>query len=172
MMTCVCAKLVSAAHANHFIKSYWTYFCVFSCSLFEKLRLSIVSKSWKSLRLPNIVIFDSFCILTWISMEGWGHQALWLMIDDQSRRFPSWCNNGPKSLWRLKWPPIIEPHVASNTTKLTVNQPNRIIGTYKLLLFIIPAFGNRLLTGSFEPTYRPIETVVGPIKVRESFVKP
>ena len=28
-MTCICAKLVSAAHANHSIKSNWIYFCVF-----------------------------------------------------------------------------------------------------------------------------------------------
>jgi hypothetical protein len=29
MMTCICAKLVSAAHANHIIKSHWIFFCVF-----------------------------------------------------------------------------------------------------------------------------------------------
>ena len=36
--------------------SHWINFCGFSCSLFEKLHPSIVSKSWKSLRLPNIAM--------------------------------------------------------------------------------------------------------------------
>jgi len=34
-MTCICAKLVSATHANHFIKSHLIYFYVLLVSLFE-----------------------------------------------------------------------------------------------------------------------------------------
>ena len=35
MMTCIYAKLVSAAHMNRFIKSYYIYIYCFPCSLFE-----------------------------------------------------------------------------------------------------------------------------------------
>jgi hypothetical protein len=42
----------------------------------------------------------------------------------------------------LKCPPIIEPHIASNTRKSMANQPNGIMGLYKLL-FIVSRFGGR-----------------------------
>jgi hypothetical protein len=40
MMTCICAKLVSAAHANQFIKSHWIYVCAFLVLYLKTMSLS------------------------------------------------------------------------------------------------------------------------------------
>ena len=48
VMTCLCAKLVSVARINHFIKSHRTYFCVFSCSLIEDRVLNSLKTMKKS----------------------------------------------------------------------------------------------------------------------------
>ena len=53
-MTCIFAKLVSAAHANHFIKSHWIHLCVFLCSLFE----SCVLKNLKIMRKSPITKYS------------------------------------------------------------------------------------------------------------------
>ena len=51
-MAFIYAKLVGVAQANQFIKSNWIYFCVFFFICY------IVSKSWKDLQSPNIVIMQ------------------------------------------------------------------------------------------------------------------
>ena len=72
VMTFSCAELVGVAQANHLIKWYWIYFCVFSCFLIWKPRPYIVSKSWKSLQLPNIVIRARNGIVEFGKLPGWG----------------------------------------------------------------------------------------------------
>ena len=53
MMTRICSKLVSAAHANHFIKSHWIYFCVFLV-----LYLKTTSDSLKVMKKSPITEFS------------------------------------------------------------------------------------------------------------------
>ena len=72
VMTFICAELVGVAQAKQFIKSHWICFCVFSCFFIWKPRSYIVSKSWKSLRLPNIVIRARNGIIEFGKLPGWG----------------------------------------------------------------------------------------------------
>jgi len=48
VMTCICAKLVSVAHANRFINSYWMYICVFLVLYLKTLFLSSLKIMKKS----------------------------------------------------------------------------------------------------------------------------
>ena len=49
MMTCICAKLVSAAHANQFIKSHWIYVFAFLVLYLKTMSLSSLKIMKKSL---------------------------------------------------------------------------------------------------------------------------
>jgi hypothetical protein len=93
VITCVCAKLVRAAHANRFIKSHWIYICVFlilnmktmSLSSLKIMKISPITEYsdihfFQTKNEPNcshhklstnIMRWFSYLMPTWISTERW-----------------------------------------------------------------------------------------------------
>ena len=61
MMSCICAKLVSVAHANPFIKSHWIYSCVFLVLYLKSMSLS----SLKIMKKSPITKYSDLCTRAW-----------------------------------------------------------------------------------------------------------
>ena len=59
VMTCICAKLVSVSHANHFIKSHRIYYCDFLVIYLQTMSLNSL-KIMKNLQLLNIEIYHNW----------------------------------------------------------------------------------------------------------------
>ena len=57
VMTCICAKLVSDAHANHFIEAFRIYYCVF---LVLYLKTTFLN-NLKIMKKSPITEYSDFC---------------------------------------------------------------------------------------------------------------